>query len=121
MHFRIQLVVIEDNGTEHAQEIADLTRTEASIETLGLLLTESKHVLQTLQCAIIAHQVAVYLAQKQNRRFGRMVRPRLGHYPELRTPPLPVTHVRIGNRLEHSPGGGLSSTSLGKCDFVSHA
>jgi len=65
MHFRIQLVVSEDDGTEHAQEIADLTRTEASIETLGLLLTESKQVLQTLQCAIIAHQVAAHLAQQR--------------------------------------------------------
>lgn len=30
---------------------------------------------------------------------GRMVRLFLRQYPELRTPPLPATHVRIGNRL----------------------
>lgn len=30
-------------------------------------------------------------------RFGRMVRPLLGQYPRLRTPPLPVTHAGIGN------------------------
>jgi hypothetical protein len=31
-------------------------------------------------------------------RFGVTTTPYLGHYPQLRTSPLPVTHVRIGNR-----------------------
>jgi len=34
MHFRIQLVIADDDGHEHRQEIADLTRTEASLKTL---------------------------------------------------------------------------------------
>jgi len=63
MHFRIQVVTIEDDGTEHMQEIADLTRGEARIETTGLTLEESKQMLQTLQRAIIDRQVAAYLAQ----------------------------------------------------------
>src|SRR5258708_40303257 len=31
-------------------------------------------------------------------RVGRMARPSLGRYPQLRTPPLPATHVRMSDR-----------------------
>jgi len=48
MHFRIQLVVVADDGREHLQEIADVTRAEASMETLGLTLAESKGLLARL-------------------------------------------------------------------------
>jgi len=65
MHFRIQVVAVGDDGTEHAQEIADLTRAETRIETTGLTLEESKQVLQTLQRAIIERQVAAYFAQQR--------------------------------------------------------
>ncbi len=65
MHVRIQLVAVDDDGTEHLQEIADLTRTEASIETTGLMLAESKQVLHKLQCIIIERQVAAYLNQRR--------------------------------------------------------
>jgi hypothetical protein len=61
MHFRIDLVAIADDGTEQQQEIAELIRAEATIETTGLTLEESKGLLQTLQHAIIAQQVAAYL------------------------------------------------------------
>ncbi len=63
MRFRIQVVAIEDDGTEHLQEIAALTRADASMETLGLTLEESKQMLQTLQQAITERQVAAYLAK----------------------------------------------------------
>jgi len=53
MHFRIQLVAVGDDGTEHRHEIADLTRAEAKIETTGLTLEESKQVLRELQRTII--------------------------------------------------------------------
>src|SRR5436305_277877 len=66
MHFRIQLVVSAADGTEQTQEIADLTRGETSLETLGLLLAETKKVLLALQGAMIASQVAAYLAQKRS-------------------------------------------------------
>ncbi len=65
MHFRIQLVAVGDDGTEHLHEIADLTRGETRIETTGLTLEESKQVLQTLQRAIIERQVTTYLAQRR--------------------------------------------------------
>jgi len=63
MRFHIQVVAIADDGTEHVQEIANLTRDAASMETLGLTLEESKQMLHTLQRVIIDRQVATYLAQ----------------------------------------------------------
>ena len=33
----------------------------------------------------------------------RMERVPLGFYPELRTPPLPATHVRVETGLKHRP------------------
>ncbi len=65
MRFRIQLVAIEDDGTEHLQEIAALTRGAVSMETLGLTLEESKQMLQTLQQAITEQQVTTYLAHQR--------------------------------------------------------
>ncbi len=61
MHFRIHLVTVTDDGTEHREEIADLIRAEATIETTGLTLAESKQVLSDLQRAIVDTQVAAYL------------------------------------------------------------
>jgi RNA polymerase sigma factor (sigma-70 family) len=65
MHFRIQIVVVTEDGTEHFQEIADLMRSEAKIETMGLTLEESKQVLHNLQQTIIEHQVTAYLEQER--------------------------------------------------------
>jgi len=61
MHFRIQIVAISGDGTEHLEEIADLNRSKATLETLGLTLEESKQLLQQLQQTIIDQQVAAYL------------------------------------------------------------
>ncbi len=61
MHFRIQVVAVSDDGTEHLQEIADMMRAEATLETLGLTLEESKQLLQQLQQTIIDQQVEAYL------------------------------------------------------------
>ena len=61
MHFRIQIVAVSDDGTEHLEEIADLNRSEATLETLGLTLEESKQLLQQRQQTIIDQQVAAYL------------------------------------------------------------
>jgi hypothetical protein len=43
---------------------------------------------------------------------SRMERAPLGFLPELRTPPLPATHVRVGTGLEHWPGTTLSTSSV---------
>jgi hypothetical protein len=63
MHFRIQIVAVLDDGTERLHEIADVSRSEPTLETIGLTLDESKLMLQHLQRIIIDHQVAAYLDQ----------------------------------------------------------
>lgn len=65
MHFRIQIVVVTDGGLEHVQEIADLMRSDAKPETMGLTLKESKELLHGLQGAIIEHQVMAYLERQR--------------------------------------------------------
>ncbi len=65
MHFRIHLIAVADDGTEHREEIADIIRAEATIETTGLTLAESKKVLHSLQRAIVDAQVAGYLDQQR--------------------------------------------------------
>jgi hypothetical protein len=53
MNFRIQVVIIADDSSEQVQVIADIPRGAATLETLGLTLAESKHVLQRLQRTMI--------------------------------------------------------------------
>src|SRR5664280_2051535 len=65
MHFRIHVVVVADDGTEQLQEIADLTRTEASIETVGLTLAENKMLTHRLQQVMVTRQVAAYLGEQR--------------------------------------------------------
>ena len=77
MHFRIQLVAIGDDGTEHRHEIADLTRAEATIETTGLTLAESKEVLHALQRTIIEQQVTAYLDQQREIPLSSSLHPAL--------------------------------------------
>ena len=65
MHFRIQLIAVMEDGTEHSEEIADLLRSEAKVETLGLTLKESKQILHSLQETMVPHQVSAYLQKCQ--------------------------------------------------------
>lgn len=54
-----------EDGTEHQQEIADLRRSEAQSETIGLTLEESKAVLHELQQTMVEQQVSDYLEQQR--------------------------------------------------------
>lgn len=65
MHLHVQVVAIADDGTEDRQSVAEIIRTETTLETLGLTLAESKHLLQALQGVLIDQQVATYLAQQR--------------------------------------------------------
>ncbi len=65
MHFRIQIVAVSDDGIERLQEIADVSRSQPTLETLGLTLDESKQILQCVQRIIIDHQVGAYLDQQR--------------------------------------------------------
>ena len=37
MHFRLQVVAVSDDGTEQLEELADLVRSEATLETLATI------------------------------------------------------------------------------------
>ncbi|HEV8177880.1 MAG TPA: ISKra4 family transposase, partial [Gemmatimonadales bacterium] len=65
MQFRIEVIAIADDGSECLQESLTLTRTEATLATLGLTLAESKQLLAQLQRVVIAQQVDAYLDQQR--------------------------------------------------------
>jgi len=65
MHFRLQLIAVAADGTEHLEEIATLPRAATTPETLGLTLEESKHLLQQVQRTMIVAQVTTYLAEQR--------------------------------------------------------
>jgi hypothetical protein len=65
MHLRIQVVAVSDDGTEQLKEIADLVRSEATLETLGLTLEESKQLLQERMRTMIEQQVEAYLDEQR--------------------------------------------------------
>ena len=49
-----------------------------------------------------------------------MGRPSLRRYPQLRTSPLPATHMEAGTSGGYSLGARTAPRSLTLCDFVSH-
>jgi hypothetical protein len=65
MKLQVQVVAIADDGTQHRETVAEVVRTETTLETLGLTLAESKHLLQELQAVMIDQQVSAYLAEQR--------------------------------------------------------
>jgi len=67
MKFRLQLIMVQENGPEQVQDLAELERQEElRPETTGLTLAESKQILQTLQQAVVEQQAKIYVAEHQN-------------------------------------------------------
>ncbi len=58
MHFQVQVVAVPDDGTFHRQTVAEITRAETTLETLGLTLAENKQILQAVQALVVGQQVA---------------------------------------------------------------
>ncbi len=65
MQFRIEVIAVADDGTECRQELVTLTRAQATLETMGLTLAESKQVLQQLQQVVTEQQIDTYLEQER--------------------------------------------------------
>ena len=70
MHFRVQVVVVADDGTQHCLPLTDLVRPASgeapvAVESLGLTLEESKGLLRSLQEVVVQHQVQSYLDQQR--------------------------------------------------------
>jgi len=65
MKLQVQVVAIADDGTQHTGTVTEIVRTETTLETLGLTLVESKHLLQELQGVMVDQQVSAYLAEQR--------------------------------------------------------
>ncbi len=61
MHFQIQVIVTQDDGTELPPiEVVTLQRTEFTPETVGLSLADGKRILSGIQTTMTQAQVATY-------------------------------------------------------------
>ena len=53
MKFRINVVCVNDEGTEQLSELMVLSRDDLVMETMGLTLAESKSLLHDLQSYVV--------------------------------------------------------------------
>lgn len=65
MRLQVQVVIVADDGTRHQQIVAEIERTETTLETLGLTLAEGKQMLQTVQAVMVGQQVADELTEQR--------------------------------------------------------
>ena len=66
MNFKLQLVACPTEGDEPViEEVLTLNRADLSLASVGLILAESKSLLQRLQQKMIAQQVAAHLQARQ--------------------------------------------------------
>lgn len=63
MKFRINVVCVNDEGTEQLSELMVLSRDDLVMETMGLTLAESKSLLHDLQSYVVERQATAYLEQ----------------------------------------------------------
>ncbi len=67
MNFKIQIIINRENDDKPiVEEIACFKRGRISIETLGLMLQESKELLTNLQESMITHQINEYIEQESH-------------------------------------------------------
>ena len=63
MNFRIEVICIGEDGTEHRAEVLTLAKDQLAMETLGLTLAEGKELLANVQASVAEHQATTYLEQ----------------------------------------------------------
>ena len=63
MKFKIDVVCVDEDGTEQPREIMALSRAHLAMDTVGLTLAESKELLHHLQIHLVEQQAAAYLRQ----------------------------------------------------------
>src|SRR5215510_13198770 len=65
MRVKLQLVICHDEGQEETvTDVIALNKNQQRIEHLGLTLTESKHLLSTIQRHLLQQQVTTFLAAR---------------------------------------------------------
>ena len=65
MRFKIQVVVVSDDGEERQQEISSFERGEFNLTSLGLTVAESKAILKDIQELVVEEQVTTHSAFQQ--------------------------------------------------------
>jgi hypothetical protein len=65
MKFRVQVVYVQDDGTEQCCEVAEVERQQLVMETLGLSVAEGKTVLHGVQEFVTAQQTAADLHRRR--------------------------------------------------------
>jgi hypothetical protein len=65
MNFRLELICVQDDGTEERREVLTLAKGQLAMETLGLTLAEGKTLLSTVQACVVEAQASAYLAQRR--------------------------------------------------------
>jgi len=63
MNFRIEVICIDEDGTEQRREVMAIAKEHLVMETLGLTLAEGKELLSKVQDYVVAQQSATYLEQ----------------------------------------------------------
>src|SRR5262247_1820222 len=73
MRVKLQLVICNDEGQEETvTDVIALNKDQQRIEHLGLTLTESKHLLSTIQRHLLQQQVTTFLAARSTS-FGQII------------------------------------------------
>jgi hypothetical protein len=65
MKFRVEVVCISEAGQEHRSAVMEAERRQLAMETLGLNLSESKTMLESVQDFVVARQTAEDLEQRR--------------------------------------------------------
>jgi hypothetical protein len=65
MKFRVEVVCVGEDGEELRGQALAMERQQLVLETLGLNLSESKAVLDSVQNFVVAQQAAEYLKQRR--------------------------------------------------------
>src|SRR5712692_9200448 len=65
MNFRIEVICMDEDGTEQRHEVMALAKEHVSMETLGLTLDEGKELLSTVQTYVVAQQAEAYLEHQR--------------------------------------------------------
>jgi hypothetical protein len=66
MKFRVEVICVNDAGTEQRRDVMEMERQELAMETLGLSLAEGKTLLRGVQDCVASQQTAEYLERRRN-------------------------------------------------------
>ncbi len=66
MRFRVEVICVNDEGTEQRRDVMEMERQELATETLGLTLAEGKAILRGVQDFVASQQTVEYLDRQRN-------------------------------------------------------